>query len=125
MHGIDVSVGNHLRQRLRRTDAGELELGRQLQLELLVAAGLLLAASEIFDASRIDAVLVLQDAADPYRCGHLIFRSADAFSNQVPGFADAALGRNENARLAEKSRWEHGNRDERRLVARDRHGVGG
>ena len=46
-------------------------------------------------------------------------------SDQVFGFADAALRRNEDARLAEESRRKYRDRDERRLVARDRHGVGG
>src|SRR5881396_2736341 len=55
---------------------GEEEPGRdeKLELELLVASGFFLPSRPVFAARRIDAVLILQDAADPDRRGHLVFR---------------------------------------------------
>ena len=58
---------------------------RQVELDLLVAPRLLDAAGEVLDARRIDAVLVLQDAADPDRRRHLVFGHADALAGEVLG----------------------------------------
>ena len=44
-------------------DGAHAEFRRQVERDLLLAARLLLAAGEILDARRIDAVFVLQDAA--------------------------------------------------------------
>ena len=65
-----------------------------------------------------DAVVVLQDAADPHRRGHLVLGHADALADQVLRLADAALRRDEDARMAEEARREHRDRDERRVLAR-------
>src|ERR1700722_15974839 len=54
--GIDLALGDHLRQRLLGTDGAELEFGRQAERDLFLAPGLLLAAAPIFDAGRVNAV---------------------------------------------------------------------
>src|SRR5438477_2974618 len=125
VHRIDFSVGDHPRERLRRCDTRDLELRRQIELELLLATRLLLASDEVIDADRIDAVLVLQNTANPYRRGHLVFGRGDALAGQLFWLPDPALGGHEDARMAEEARREYRNRDEWGIFPRDRHGVRG
>src|SRR5438477_9752639 len=120
---IDVASGEHLRQGLGGADPGELEFRGQVELEFFVAAGLFLASGAVLDTRRVDSVLVLQDAADPYRSSHLVFRGAYAFADEILRLTDAAFRGNENARLPKKTRGEHRNGDEWRVVARRRYRV--
>src|SRR2546428_5011833 len=125
VHRIDFSVGDHPRERLRRSDTRDLELRRQIELELLLATGLLLASDAVFDAGRIDAVLVLQNPANPYWRGHLVFGRGDALADQLLRLLDSTPGGNEDARMAEEPRGKHWDRDECGIFARDRHGIRG
>ena len=125
VHGVELAFGDHLRESLLRPDGPQPEFRWQVELELLVASRLLLAAGEVLRARRIDAVLVLQDAADPDRCGHLIFRNADFFARKILRLADAAFRRDENARVAEEARGEHRDRDEGGLLPHERNAVRG
>ena len=77
----------------------------------------MLAAGEIADAGGIDAVFVGEDAADPDRRGHLVFGHAEALADQVLRLADAALGRDEDAGVAEETRREDRDGDEGGIVA--------
>jgi hypothetical protein len=121
---VDLAIGQHPRQRLAGTDRPQMEALRQIELQLLVAPRLLLAPGVIGDAGGIDAVLVGQDAANPHRRGHLVFRHADALAHQVLRALDPAFRRDEDATVAEQARREHRDRHERRIGAAERHAIG-
>src|SRR4051812_15709309 len=74
----------------------------------------------MLDVGDLDAEIVGEDAADPDRCGHLVFGRGDAPALEVFGLADAALRRNEDARVAERARREDRDGDERRLIRVER-----
>jgi hypothetical protein len=114
---IELAVGEHPGEGLVGTDARDADRGREIEGELLVAAGRLLAAGEVLGVGDLDAVLVGHDAADPDRRGHLVLGAADAFTGEVAGLRDAAAPRDEDARVAEEARRERGDRDERPVVA--------
>ena len=102
MHGVDLTVGEHLCECLRGTDATNFETRRQIELQLLVAAGLFLAAGEVFDAGRIDAVVILQDPAYPHRRRHLVFGRGDALADEVLRLPYPALRRKQRCTSAGK-----------------------
>src|SRR3979411_624908 len=50
MHGVELAVGDHLRERLLRTDSPHLEFCRQIERDLFLAAGLFLASGPVLAA---------------------------------------------------------------------------
>lgn len=121
---VDLARGEHRRQSLRGADRLHADVRRQVELQLLVAPRLLLAAGVI--AHRIDrhAVLVLQDAADPGRRGHLVLGTADLPADQVLRRADACRSIHIYAAMTKHARREHRDRDKRPLGPRERNRVG-
>src|SRR5467141_3253757 len=125
MHGVELAVGDHLRERLLRTDAPHLEFRRQIERDLFLAAGLFLASGPVLAARGVDAVLVLQDSANPHGRGHLVLRDADSLAGELLRLADAALRGDENARVPEKARWKNGDGDEGGVLTHERHAIRG
>src|SRR2546422_469920 len=125
MHGVELAVCDHLRERLLRTDAPHLEFRRQIERDLFFAAGLFLASGPVLAARGVDAVLVLQDSANPYGRGHLVLRHADSLACELLRLADAALRGDENARVPEKARWKNGDGDEGGVLTHERHAIRG
>src|SRR3989442_7098114 len=125
MHGVELAVGDHLRKRLLRTDGRHLEFRRQIERDLFLAAGLFLASGPVLAARGLDAVLVLQDSANPYGRGHLVLRHADSLAGELLRLADAALRGDENARVPEKARWKNGDGDEGGVLTHERHAIRG
>src|SRR5882762_4841289 len=125
MHGVELAVGDHLRERLLGTDAPHLEFRRQIERDLFFAAGLFLASGPVLAARGVDAVLVLQDSANPYGRGHLVLRHADSLAGELLRLADAARRADENARMPEKARWKERDGDEGRVLPHERHAIGG
>src|SRR6266705_3438547 len=125
MHGVELAVGDHLRERLLRTDTPHLEFRRQIERDLFLAAGLFLASGPVLAARGVDAVLVLQDSANPYGRGHLVLRHADSLACELLRLTDAALRGYENARVPEKARWKNGDGDEGGVLTHERHAIRG
>jgi hypothetical protein len=100
---VDLAVTQHARQGLVRADRRQADVRRQVQLLLLGAAGLLLAAGQVGDAVDRHAVVVGEDAADPGRRGHLVFGIADAAADQVLGLPDAGAGMDVDRGRAEEA----------------------
>ncbi len=67
------------------------DVRRQVELELLAAARLLLAAGAVGDAVDGHAVVLGEDAADPHRRRHLVLGRPDALADQVLRLADAGV----------------------------------
>ena len=65
-----------------------------------------------------NAVLVLQNAADPYRRGHLVFGNADHLAAQVLRALDAAVGSDIDRRVTEQPRRKHRDADIRASALR-------
>src|SRR6185312_16677897 len=99
--GVELARFEHAGQRLVGRDSLEVEAGNGGERRALAAAGLLLAALAPFDVGRLDAVLVLHDAALPDHGGDLIFRHADALALEVLRLGDAAIGADIDAGMAE------------------------
>src|SRR4029077_3001452 len=66
-------------------------------------------AAKIGDTGNRHFVFVAQNAANPYAGSQLIFRIANAFSDQILRLTDAAIAVDENAGVPEISGREHGN----------------
>src|SRR5689334_8106298 len=120
VESVDLAVAQHRRERVGLADLRHLDARRQLDLELLGAVGLLLAALVVRLAVHRHAVLVLQDAADPHRCGHLVLGVADLAAHEVLRLLDLRLRVHVDARVAEEARREHRDRDEMPLVLEER-----
>ena len=73
-HCIEFAVDKHLVQRLSGSDRLQVDIAAELQGRALVPARLFLAAGAPVNVGRIDAVLLLEDAAHPDVCGLLVFR---------------------------------------------------
>ena len=123
---VDLTGGKHLRQRLARRDAADVQI--RLDGALLDSARGLLPPGVV--RHRIDwhAVVFGEDAPDPHACGQLEFGGADALAAQVGGCRDAGMGVDVDPAVAEHARGVHRQRDERlrvpvqcRDVGRQRH----
>ena len=81
MQRIDLAFRQHLSQRFRRPNALDVELVRQFNSNLLVAVRFLFTTAVIVNRGYVDIVMISQNAADPHRRGHLIFRCANFFAD--------------------------------------------
>src|SRR4030042_1480607 len=93
---VQFPVGEHLRERLIRSDTPNLDLRRQVECNLLFAAGLFLTPGPVFDSGGCDTILIAEDTADPYHGSQLILGIANPLANQILRFTDTALCRYED-----------------------------
>ena len=68
--------------------------------------------------------MIGEDAADPDRCRHLIFRHADSLADQILGLPDAGFRADVNAGMTEEARRKDRNGDEAPGLLEQRHRVG-
>ena len=69
------------------------------------------------DARGIDAVVVLEEGADPESCGDLVLPEADPLPDQIGGRLDSAVCAYVDLALAEGPRREHGDGNESIVAA--------
>src|SRR4029079_7580826 len=98
----------------------QVDLRRQADLGALLAAGLLQAGAPPFDVARLDAVFLLQHAADPDVGSHLVFRHAERLALEV-GRRLYAVGADVDAGVPEQPRYAGRDGDVMRISARRRH----
>src|SRR5690606_18990045 len=99
--GVQFAGFEHARQGLVVRDLLEVDRGIKVDRGTLVTAGFFNAAAAPVDLGRLDAVLILQNAADPDVGGDLVFRHADGLAAQVFRAVDAPVGTDVDAGLAE------------------------
>ena len=122
-HAVELALGQHVRQRAVIGNGLEVDARRQTDRRALAAARLLDAARPPFDVGGLDAVLVLEEAADEDIGGLLIFGNADGLALEVFWLADAAIGPDIDAAVAEDARGEGGNADILRFARTGHDGV--
>jgi hypothetical protein len=103
----------------------DLEFVGKLDLDALFACVVLKSALVPLQIAGMDPVLVLEDSALPDGSGHLVLRDTHFSTPEVFGFVDARIRVDENERVSEKPRREHGNRDVLRIPAVERDHVRG
>ena len=99
------------------------DAGRQLELDLLVAAGLVDARLQPLDGGEIDPVMLGQKAAHVDACGLRPFGNPDGAALQVLGPADAAIAAHVDRRMAMDPGRKHRDRDHRGITLRGERGV--
>ena len=125
---IELTVAEHVYERLMRFERLEVQARDRLERRALVPARLLLAAVAPMDLVGLHAVFVLQHAAHPDHGRDLVFGQADALAAQVLRLVDAGVGAHIDAGMPEQPRHERRDADvlrrargDRADVARERH----
>src|SRR3990170_7495097 len=105
--GIDLAALQHRRKRLLRSNRANVDALRQIVPDFVYPSRLLLSSSEPTYLFGGYTVLVLQNAPNPDRHGHLVFGDPYSFPYQIFGFLNTRARVDEDARVAEGTRWEH------------------
>src|SRR5579885_1871642 len=122
-HRVDLAFLEHVRERAVAGDRPEVDAWRQIDRRALAAPRLLDAAAAPRDVRRLDAVVVLEEAADEDIGGLLVFGNAVGAAARVLVRPDAAVAADVDAARAEDARDEGGDADILRPAGADHHRV--
>src|SRR5580700_193239 len=125
VNGVDFSVAKHLGKGVVLGNIFQANFRRQGNGLFFGSTRRFFAATEIRDAGNRDMVFVAQNAANPYAGGQLIFRIADALSDQVLRLADAAVAIDEDAGVPERPGRKNRDGDKGPRIAKQGKRVGG
>src|SRR3546814_19556203 len=93
------------------SDLPDIHLRREAQRQAFLPAGDVGAAGAIAQRPEIDAVFVLQDAAQPQRQRHLVFRYADRPAFEILRTGDAPVRPDIERAETKRARYNDRNRD--------------
>jgi hypothetical protein len=120
----DPAVVEQLEQRGVARDELQAHAGRRRVVEPLLVARLVQATGHPAEVGRGDAVVVLEEGADPDGRRHLVLRHADRPTDEVAGLLDAAPRMDVDLAVAKRLRREHGDPDQATVAAAREHHQG-
>src|SRR5262249_50224769 len=108
---IELSVDQHLVQRVAGRDGLQIDPTAELQGRPLIASRFLLPSAPPTDVRRMESILFREDAAHPDVCRLLIFGQPDELPLELRGAANAPVRPDKDGGVTEMARHECRDRD--------------